>query len=209
MMKRKIKELQKQQKRIVDEIRQNKDNIFQNWKEKWSETQKTGSLQSRKAEENFKILFTNVYQSIQCKYELNKLKNYRIKIFFLLMYFAEGALVTVLNLFWGQAYESDSSAVFVMALKIILGNGCLFSIYFFIPKIIAKWISIARYQETWARHARQRQAVEREIMLYVAEMQPYCDSDRNAMFMMKIMDIWDGNLKIFADNLEKNEEKIS
>ena len=125
------------------------------------------------------------------------------------MYFAEGALVTVLNLFWGQAYESDSSALFGMALKIILGNGCLFAIYFFIPKIIAKWINIARYQETWARHARQRQAVEREIMLYTAEMHPYCNPDRNFVFMTKIMNIWDGNLKIFADNLEKNEENIS
>lgn len=208
-MKRKIKELQKQQKRIVDEIRQNKDNIFQKWEEKWSETQNAGSLQSRQAEEDFKILFTNAYQSIQCKYELNKLKNYRIKTIFLWVYLAEGVLVTVLNLFWGQAYGSDSSAVFVMALKIILGNGCLFSIYFFIPKIIAKWISIARYQETWARYARQRQAVEREIMLYAAEMHPYCDPDRNVVFMTKIMDIWDGNLKIFADNLEKNEENIS
>lgn len=73
-------------------------------------------------------------------------------------------------------------------------------------------LKLRRYGESWVRHTTTRARYWQEIYLYVHDLTPYRqimqESDKKALFMDKVMDIYQNNLVRFADNMKCLDEYV-
>ena len=75
-----------------------------------------------------------------------------------------------------------------------------------IAGLVSKWMDIMKYQETWARHSMLVHEMEAEIVKYQYGIKQYRkNSDKNQVFIRRIIRIWDTNQLIFSDNMKNNE----
>lgn len=186
-----------------------KSDILDLWKRKWKKAARNNTCEQMMIQMKFMELFFYVYRSVHSKSELNKLKNFKYKSTYLFICIIEAiglplGILFILFLLLGKNQNIAIESI----VKVLLGSGILFTGVTVFSKIAAKWIAVAKYQETWARHSRQRQKMEREILLYLTDMNPYDDNDRNNVFIYRMLQIWDRNQEKFADNLENREEGL-
>ena len=73
--------------------------------------------------------------------------------------------------------------------------------------VLAKWVNVKKYQETWNRHSAHRHELEMQMFCYISEMGEYGYSNRKEDFIIAIMSTWNVNQKKFNENM-KNEEQI-
>ena len=80
-----------------------------------------------------------------------------------------------------------------------------FLIWFIFAGIIAKWLKVKKYQETWVRHSNHKHKLEIEMLKFIYKLDTYSAGDIREKFMIEIMKIWDENQKVFSDNMNNKE----
>ncbi len=165
--------------------------LFNQWKQKWENEARTDEL------ETFFELYQEVFQSVLCKMNKNKEKNYAYKKCFL------GALVVGFLL-----YTCFMVFCFIRKESSFVNLGFILAAFIWLETIISKWLDIKKYQETWARHSWNLYMMKREMLCFVNQIKPYGNTEDRKIFVERILNIWDKNQEKFVHNLEEREKNL-
>ncbi len=181
---------EKKKKKITEQ----KQKLFQEWTNKWLDETAGEDL------DIFFNLFKSVYQYTLCVSERNKHQNFKWKEFFVKILFASWVGYTVFFIYIFCEYGVKLLALAEQGLGMI--------VLVFLCGIIAKWLDIKKYQETWARHSWQIQKMEAEMMRFASGIEPYHRQNKCLKFMEKILEIWGQNEEKFVHNMEEKEKEL-
>lgn len=165
--------------------------LFNQWKKKWENEAEAEKL------ETFFELYQEVFQSVLCKMNKNKEKNYAYKKYFL------GVLVVGFVFYMGYMIFC-----FIRKESSIADLGFILAAFIWLETIISKWLDIKKYQETWARHSWHLYMMKREMLCFVNQVKPYGNMEDRKVFVERILDIWDKNQEKFVHNLEEKEKGL-
>lgn len=87
----------------------------------------------------------------------------------------------------------------------LFGNIGLIILWLILVAVIAKWLDVKKYQETWVRHSNHKHKLEIEMLKFIYKLDTYSSGDIREKFMIEIMKIWDENQKVFSDNMNNKE----
>lgn len=164
--------------------------IYEAWKEKWNE-----KLEKEDDSLFYKLFcYDYIYTCNACV--KNKKMNFRMKIVCLLP-----LIFTYIFLFIMKIVQV------VKALKVSGIETNLIIVSVLLTIVLAKWVNVKKYQETWNRHSAHRHELEMQMFCYISEMGEYGYSNRKEDFIIAIMSTWNVNQKKFNENM-KNEEQI-
>lgn len=175
------------------------DIIYKQWKEIWISTDKD---QIKK--DLFYPMFIENYRFVVKKINENRSKNFRFKRLFLLIFFLIAVALVYVNV--RLIFIKDNS-VKAGLLQILAGSTGIGTVVI-CASLIGKWMDIKKYQETWVRHSDHKYKLDREMFLYVHELEPYNTDNRKLIFVNKIVEIWDENQKKFVENMENKEKPV-
>lgn len=185
--------------------------VYDAWEKKWKENQKEN--QDCDNEDLFCKLFKKTYKEVCEKSRKNEKKNFCWKWLFLFTasIYPIIKLIQVIDVTY-KILKTDN--VFDLERFIDMGynfEGMIssigtFSIFLIFALVIAKWLDIKKYQETWIRHAMHKQKLDKEMFLYISKLGIYSEPDKEYNFVMRILEIWDGNHSKFGNNMK--DEKV-
>lgn len=179
--------------------------IYAQWADIWDNT---GS--GEKSYPLFKKLFFESYMESCKKATRNREKNFKCKKIFLLVY----AILPVLIVMWKvigrivyACRRKDWSVIFekITVMDVGVYGGVIIGSTLFVTWMVAKWLDIKKYQETWVRHEYCQYNIEKEMTLFILGLNGYEAVCRKELFIKNIYKIWDGNQKKFIDNMEQRE----
>ena len=173
------------------------ERIFQKWDRVWKSRETASNSDSSRT--HFYELFKENYRNASLKRTKNRVNNFVWKSVFLFVMF--GSLVGCAFLFY-YCYVQKEMGLF----QTLVSSGGLFAFITLICGMVSKWLDIKRYQATWVRHTYLLQQLNYEMLLYIYEMKYYDEFDKEAIFMLRVMDIWRNNLDKFTKDMEKNEK---
>lgn len=171
-----------------------KERLLIKWEKRWKEEEGAEELNS------FFELFKTTYQYALYGKKYNKAKNIDYKKMFLGIM----AIGLVFYLFFclKSLWLADDAA-----LSLVKGGGSLL-ILVWLCSIVSKWVDIKKYQETWARHSWHLHAMNREMLKFICNIEPYDNGDRKVVFAKNILEIWDKNQEKFVHNMEEKEKGL-
>lgn len=178
-------------------------NVFEKWEEIWKEERQV--LHIAENEDVFGKLLKESYAYTVEKAKYNRMMNFVSKSVFLGIS-ALGFLGMMV--LWNKYIAGERS------LSTLLAGGLAILFVICIGSIISKWIDIRRYQETWARYSLHRHKIEREMLKYIEELEPYkkyClpgSKPRTEVFIENIIKVWDENQNSFVDNMVNKEKEL-
>lgn len=73
---------------------------------------------------------------------------------------------------------------------------------------VAKWIEIKKFQETWARHSKTIFLLKKEMLMFIGDLGPYDSIDKQEVFMMRVLAVWEKNENKFCENMEQKEKPL-
>ena len=188
------KELAKHEEMLDAEKKQ----LLQQWLEKWNQD----SVGSKKA--LISDLVHDTYQYVQIKAEQNKRLNFRMKRAYLI---AVLAMIIVYGfLFLRNLKEKEGAAEVLSGL---LDNAVVLGVLITTAVLIAKWIDVRKYQETWNRHRKHQFLLEQEMLLYLYEQDPYRTGDKEQIFVLRFLSIESGNMSLFHANMQDREKGLT
>lgn len=170
--------------------------IYHVWKKVWNQDaliDETGEYEGYK--NCFYDIFVLTYLETYQKKERNKRKNFFWKRLFVSMILLGILAYCVAVYVFKWPFETNFKNVFIPLLLLI----CM---------AVAIWLDVKKYQETWIRHSKHLHLLEREMLLFIYEMDPYDSILKEQVFMKRIMAIWDGNQQKFGENMERNEANM-
>lgn len=134
--------------------------LLERWQRKWNSLQGAG-------DSGFADMFIKVYKETAIKGIINKNKNFVFKFLFIgiMMFFL---LSFTLYGIWNVRNNE-------MILNGMVENGFLLLIFLLALLIIAKWLDVKKYQETWARHYYHKFLLDYEISLFLNRLDIYDD----------------------------------
>lgn len=164
----------------------------------------SGNKLSNKLEKDmmFCRMFYNSYYATKLKAEKNKRKNFFWKKAFLVV------LCIGMALFLVWSFETGENTGEKIE-EVILKNGVFLFGITLLCHIVAKWIDVKKYQETWARHSAAKYALECEMLLFISQVEPYHTSNRKKVFLTRSIEIWNTNQSKFGSNLENREKELT
>lgn len=74
--------------------------------------------------------------------------------------------------------------------------------------IIVKILDIKKYQETWVRHTGTVYKFDKEMLMYILEMEPYDSIYREDEFINRVIAIWVDNLNKFQGNMKQENNMM-
>lgn len=193
-------------------IYQTKENILEEWRNYWMIS--GGTLGCKfLGTDIFCDVFVDNYNFIKYKEKINREKNFWVKKIYVVVLFLESGafLLLILYCIFGvkSALASDEiSNAFISLIQTITESGIIGMGLYMFAKVVAKWIDIAKYQETWIRHATHVYMIEEQMLLYLLEMAPYDTGERRKVFQKKAIEIWNANQEKFIDNMENKEKSL-
>lgn len=174
------------------------DKIFNTWKKQWT------SDYHENEQDFFLYTFVENYAFVKKKIKKNKKKNFLYKQLFL----SSLLLVVVFVLGYTLHALLLEKEKGISWSQIILIWGSIGGSFALLSAIIAKWLDIKKYQETWIRHSTHKYKLDREMLLYVHQLAPYNKENRKFRFVEKVVEIWDENQIKFMENMENKEKTI-
>lgn len=184
---------------------QSKQWIFKEWENQWN-------IDSELREKDkFYKLFKYDYVDTCKKIRKNKRNNFRMKFISML------PLVTIILLFLtGVVMYNGSILLKTKDLgeffkksnwSFSIFNTILYAVAIILTVVVAKWIDVKQYQETWIRHSNHKYYIDMEMYKFIEKMDEYSDIERKENFKRNIMKTWDKNQNKFSENM-KNERNV-
>lgn len=204
----------KYERMCVGRESEDSDRLLKKWKEVWSnlpraDWEREWELLPREKmlDENdndmvFCRLFCNSYYATKLKAEKNRRKNFFWKKAFLMVL----CIGMASFLAWSFGVWGSNGGKME---EIILKNGIFLLGITMFCHILAKWIDVKKYQETWVRHSGTQHALEMEMLRFISQVEPYHSSDRKRVFFVRTLDIWNKNQSKFGSNMEEKEKEIA
>ena len=92
-----------------------------------------------------------------------------------------------------------------------ISSGVILFMFVVVARIIAKWLDVKKYQETWVRHADHKYKLDQEMFKYVQNLDQYKVTGilKRTYFMEKVMTIWDENQQKFVKNMDEREKEMT
>ena len=180
-------------------IKDEQGNLLNYWEKEWVEI---SNKEPNDYDSYFLQLFKSTYQYVLCKGKENNKKNFRWKKIFL------GTIVAVIiiflvfvfyNYFYLQKTEDFDWMIFGTVILAIL---------FLFAGIIAKWMDVKKYQETWARHSMHKFYLEQEMLKFIYQLPPYQGTRRKEVFIRHTLKIWKNNQIAFYRNMTNKEKDL-
>lgn len=189
--------------------------ILPKWKNQWENAEGFD-----KEEDLFYGLFVKTYENVDKQTDKNRILNFQWKKFFLIIFLLNPLLkivLTFLSILFGilEKYYPLFSKAFVIVSEL---NGWTVSlveyaaftfIWFLFAAVIAKWLDIKKYQETWVRHSDHKQKLESEMLKFIYKLDIYETGPVREKFMKEIIKIWDENQKVFSNNMNNKEKPLN
>lgn len=183
-----------QQKKILTELPETKKELLDLWSRKWNMSQ-------TEEKKYFCKLLHCTYGWIKCNAKVHRKKNFIAKFLFLavsLLGFSGYGTFFI----WNILKDSNSAVI------TLLENGILLLLIIGFSRILTKWIDVKKYQETWARHSTHQFLLEKEMLQYIFDLEPYDSDEKDKTFMTRFLAIEAMNQEKFAQNMETGESKI-
>lgn len=189
--------------------------ILDEWKKQWEHVESFS-----KEEDLFYNLFLKTYKYVDKKAVSNCKKNFRWKLAFLIILLVHPVIkifsvflfvlldVTGKNNLLLSGALDIFSTLFGKTDNLVEYAVSLF-IWIFFAVVIAKWLDIKKYQETWVRHSDHKQKMEAEMLKFIYGLDIYEEEPVREKFMKEIMRIWDENQKVFSDNMNNKEKPLN
>lgn len=180
-------------------ITKQQEDLLNYWENEWVEI---SNKEPNDYDSYFLELFKRTYQYVLRKEKENKKKNFLWKKIFL------GTVVAVIiiflvfvfyNYFYLQKTEDFDWMIFGIAVLAIL---------FLFAGIIAKWMDVKKYQETWARHSMHKFYLKQEMMKFIYQLPPYHGTRRKEIFIRHTLKIWKNNQLEFYRNMTNKEKDL-
>ena len=180
-------------------IKDEQGNLLNYWEKEWVEI---SNKEPNDYDSYFLQLFKSTYQYVLRKGKENNKKNFRWKKIFL------GTVVAVIIIFlvfvfYNYFYLQKTEDFDWM----ILGTVIL-AILFLFAGIIAKWMDVKKYQETWARHSMHKFYLEQEMLKFIYQLPPYQGTRRKEVFIRHTLKIWKNNQIAFYRNMTNKEKDL-
>lgn len=198
LKKKKEWELRKRASKLTDNQRE----LYKKWEEKWNKIRKSIGIE----EDIFLALYKEIFERCSYKANNNKFKNNFFK--FLFIGILGVGFVVIIWLFIGRNSDQDK------ILTDVVSSGAVFLLIIWGASIVNKWIEIKKYQETWIRHSDHMYMLEKEMLKFIEEMEPYevyparTDEQRVKKFIQNILDIEKSNQDVFSQNMNNKEKEL-
>ena len=190
-------------KKVLDEILVEEQNIIDEWKKSWDADifvlEGYGGIDKNDENTCFKDWLVTTMDFFEYKVQKNKQSNFRIKraILVYLCVFAMGVCVFVV-------LKRETSSIEIIKKYIVQLVTFLFPLY-----VLAKWLDIKKYQESWARYTRTRSRILSEMVRYIYRVDKYNSDFRKVIFIESILEITNKNINKFHDNMTNKEKEVS
>lgn len=169
------------------------------WKDKWDQSE----IKKSKELVWFGERLETEYYDVVKKADENRDKNFQSKKMFLATLIMTGVLGTVAFFRYFFIWGKDDKLA-----ALTLGGTICVVFCIWICGAIAKWIDTKKYQETWTRHRSTQCAIEREMMKYICEVEPYNNVQGEKLFVKEILKIEEVDMGKFAENMENKESSM-
>ena len=201
---------------ILIGIRNKTENdILSKWKSQWENVEGFD-----KEKDLFYGQFVKTYEYVCEKMNKNRILNFRWKKFFLIIFLLNPLLkivLTFLSILFGilEKYYPLFSKAYGIVSELNGGTVSLVEyvaftfIWFLFAAVIAKWLDIKKYQETWVRHSDHKQKLESEMLKFIYKLDIYETGPVREKFMKEIIKIWDENQKVFSNNMNNKEKPLN
>lgn len=167
--------------------------VFKTWKKVWNEVGQ--SVKYPYELSWFEGQFERQYKAIVRKKVQNKRLNFFWKGLFTI------ALLTFLEVCLRITSEMRQTS---QALGDILLMEAIYTIFaMWICSAIAQWINTKKYQETWTRHSKMKNDLEREMIKFIYHLEDYVAGNRLPTFMQSVLRLTERNMERFGENMHK------
>lgn len=178
--------------------------FYKKWEEKWNRARRTMGIEEE--EDTFLKLYKKILEKCCLKKDKNKKKNIIFKIIFIIILGVGFASVLISYLFIDSGEKNPCMN--------LVSSGVIFLLVIWLASIVNKWIEIKKYQETWIRHSDHMFLLEKEMLKFVEEMEPYevypaqSDEQRTKRFIQNILNIEETNQNLFSQNMNNKEKEL-
>ncbi len=172
------------------------------WEREWKLLPRENMLDGFEDDMVFCRMFCNSYHATKLKAERNRQKNFFWKKAFLVVL----SIGMASFLAWSFGVWGSTGGEIE---EIILKNGIFLLGITLFCRILAKWIDVKKYQETWVRHSGTQHALEVEMLLFISQLEPYQASNRKTVFFSRTLEIWNKNQGKFGSNMEDKEKGMT
>ena len=154
----------------------------------------------------FLELYKEIFESCSYKAHKNKNRNKFFKFVFIGILFL--GFVSIFRTLVCENLQEDKM------LEDVVSSGAIFLLVIWGASIVNKWIEIKKYQETWIRHSEHMFKLEKEMVKFVEEMEPYevypeqTDEQRTKRFIQNILNIEKSNQNLFSQNMNNKEKEL-
>ena len=195
----------------VENMKKETDSIlFYTWKTEWIQPE------NKNKKDIFFDYFKRTYEYANKKAAENRDSNFKWKKVFLIILVSipilKILLVFIKTLMTLIGYTgiffsivSSLSTALLGDTGNLFGNIGLIILWLILVAVIAKWLDVKKYQETWVRHSNHKHKLEIEMLKFIYKLDAYSSGDIREKFMIEIMKIWDENQKVFSDNMNNKE----
>ena len=181
--------------------REPRPDILNAWESEWNKNAPIGQKSVEK--DLFYNLFRYTYDEAVRKKDFNRERNFTCKLGFVIV--IAGWIFCCFLYFMCKVlsgcYMGDT-------LKELISTGVFLILLMLICGAISKWVDVKKYQETWSRHSRHIHLLEKEMLLFIYQLKPYDTFRREETFVLRVMEIWDGNQNRFCENMENKEKEL-
>lgn len=208
-----LETLEIEKKNILDEKmkKEEEDILFYTWKSEWIPSENNDEIK-----DIFFDYFKRAYEYADKKATENRDNNFKWKTAFLIILVSipilKILLVFIKTLMPLIGYTgiffpivSSLSTALLGDTGNLVGNIGLIILWLILVAVIAKWLDVKKYQETWVRHSNHKHKLETEMLKFIYKLDTYSSGDIREKFMIEIMKIWDENQKVFSDNMNNKE----
>lgn len=187
----------KKSKTSSDNTEDTSEIVYKAWKEEWE------GLSDKEGRDYFYDRFNEMYGEILDKHDKNRKANFKYKIIFLVVFSLPPTiaflceLIGLIGITGSRCVISGEFKLFPLIVSMLVSG--------FLASVVAKWIDIKKYQETWVRHEYCKYRIEREMLKFISNQEEYHKKNKKDIFMKNIWKISDLNQKTFIRNMTERE----
>ncbi|MCD7882751.1 MAG: DUF4231 domain-containing protein [Lachnospiraceae bacterium] len=176
------------------------------WEQEWIRTHSSESEE----EMFFRDCYKKTYIDVCRKARENKEKNFRYKWIFLLVLIAIPVLSSIIKIVAAACEGKLSEVILQTNWAGYLTGAAVLLMAILAASLVAKWLDIKQYQQTWVRHQEHKHKMEMEMLQYLLKTGDFAGSgDANRIFMEKALKIEDENIAKFVKNMEDREKTLT
>lgn len=205
-----VTQMEEEEKEAKKALAEAQRAILEKWKEEWKKGKNT------EEEDYFFKLFESNYQFVCGKMKKNSRYNFTAKRLYLavILFLPVLCLLAQIVSFLVQVglgiHNKNIHMVSVNWLDNLLAITATIALSILLGAVVAKWIDIMKYQETWARHADHKYKLDREMYFFITDAGSYSDvRTKRRIFIERVFAIWDENNIKFVKNLEEKEKPLT